>query len=307
MSMPQTAADAYELEISPRGPFQLSTSLGFLGCFGPACWTQRDDVYRGAHVIRGRALLLELRQSRRALHLRALGRDVCTDDVRAAAALVRRVFSLEKDPRPFQRRVQRTDPVVAQLLQRLGGLRPVLFSTPLEALCWAVLGQRIRMSQATQLKARLTGVLGPVVHADGETHQAFPSARELLRLNDARYASQLGLPEIKQRRLMALAERDDRGDFDVTRLSQLPVADARAWLERSEGIGPWASEFTLIRAVGRLDVLPEQEQRFHAALEFYYRGARARLGKGELAEAWRGFESWAAFLLRVAYQQDCGN
>ena len=297
---------AGELSLAPRGPFRLATSLRFLSCFGPACWTPQSEAYRAAHVIRGRALLFELNQAERVLRLRVLGPNVVGDDVRAAASMVQRMFALDLDPRPFLRRVQRTDAVLAQLVRRFEGLRPVLFSTPLEALCWAVLGQRIRMTQATALKARLTDALGPQVAVGGKTYQAFPSARELAKLQD-RDASELGLPVLKLRRLRALGERAERGDFEIHRLLDVPLPDAKAWLEKSEGIGPWASEFTLIRAVGRLDLLPEQEGRFRDAVDFYYRDARACVTAGELAKAWHGYESWAAFLLRVAYQQDCGN
>ena len=45
------------------------------------------------------------------------------------------------------------DRVVRALQRRFPGLRPVLFYTPYEAAAWAIIGQRIRMTQAATIKS----------------------------------------------------------------------------------------------------------------------------------------------------------
>lgn len=298
-----TSLEVPELTLEPAGDFQLDTALGFLGCFGPACWRPSADGYQAAHVIGGRALLLHVRQAGRALRVCVHGPHVTALDLAAARALVTRVFSLDVDPTGFVRHIERRDRVLADIVRRLDGLRPVLFSTPFEALCWAILGQRIRMSQATQLKARLTEQLGPKIEHRGQLFHAFPSPKALLALR-AQDAADLRLPALKLGRLQLLAERADAGHFDAHTLATLPLPAAKALLEASEGIGAWASEFTLIRAVGRRDLLPMRETRFWHAVKAYY-GTDV---PNELPlAAWSGFESWAAFWLRVAHQRDFGD
>src|SRR5271163_5341717 len=60
--------------------------------------------------------------------------------------------------RPFCPRQAR--PVIGALQRRFPGLRPVLFYTPYEAAAWTIISQRIRMTQAARVKARLADQLG---------------------------------------------------------------------------------------------------------------------------------------------------
>jgi DNA-3-methyladenine glycosylase II len=242
------------------------------------------------------------------LRLSLSGPNVEAGDLDAAESLVRRVFSLDVDGDAFYERVGGADPVLRGLQARFAGLRPVLFGSPFEALCWAVIGQRISIAQAARLKARLAERLGPAVTVAGERFQAFPAPEHLLALDAAADARDLGLPPVKIERLRGLGERGVRGDFDAARLLAMPTRDARAWLEQSPGIGPWASEFALIRGAGHPDLLPRGEQRLLRAVQRYYdlSAGPAFADVEALAVRWAGFRSWAAFLLRVALQADTG-
>ena len=290
-----------------RGPFSLQQALGFLNGFAPAAAAPQQVRYAAAHVVNGRARFVQLgEEPDGTLRLVARGPGPTPRDVEAAAALVRRMFSLDLDGDAFYERVGGADPVLGALQRRFAGLRPVLFGSPFEALCWAIIGQRIAISQAARLKARLAARFGPVVVADGESHQAFPGPEHLLALDPVADAGALGLPAVKLERLRGLAERGARGDFEAARLLALPAAEARAWLEESPGIGPWASEFALVRGAGHPDSLPRGERRLLIAVQRYYNLATEPTFAAveRLGEQWAGFRSWAAFLLRVALQAD---
>lgn len=293
--------------IEPRGPFSLGQALGFLNGFAPAGAAPQHAEYAAAHVVNDRALLVGLSQAPDGtLRLSVRGSDATPRDLDAAAALVRRVFSLNHDGAAFYDGAGRADPVLGTLQARFPGLRPVLFGSPFEALCWAVIGQRIGILQAARLKARLAARCGPTVTVDDQRFQAFPAGADLLALDPARDATALGLPALKIERLLGLAARDARGDFDAARLLAAPAAEARAWLEQSPGIGPWASEFTLIRGAGHPDLLPRGEWRLLLAVQRYY-GLTHEPPFDEverLAARWAGCRSWAAFLLRVALHAD---
>jgi DNA-3-methyladenine glycosylase II len=296
-----------DCSVQPRGPFSLQQALRFLNGFPPAGAAPQATRYAAAHAVNGRAVLIQLEQRPDGtLHLAARGPDVAPGDLEAAVTLARRVFALDLDGDAFYERVGRADPVLAALQQRFAGLRPVLFGSPFEALCWAIIGQRLAIPQAARRKARLAARFGPVVVVDGERHQAFPGPDDLLTPDLAAEAAALGLSAVKLERLRRLAERGARGDFEAARLLALPVAEARAWLEASPGIGPWASEFALIRGAGHPDLLPRGERRLLVAVQRYYGlPAEPTFATVErLGEQWAGFRSWAAFLLRVALQAD---
>ncbi len=107
---------------------------------------------------------------------------------------------------------------------------------------------------------------------------------------------------------MTQAARGARGDPDAERLLAMTPEAARVWLAESRGIGPWASEFALIRGAGHPDLVPRGERRLLAAVQRHY-GLEREPSVAELerlGERWAPYRSWAAFLLRVVAEQDGG-
>lgn len=265
--------------IAPRGPFSLAAALRFLDAFAPAGTAGQGDAYEAAHVVAGEPALVRVTEP-------DAGRLEVTPD--AAAPLVRRMLCLDWDGDAF---AALPDPVLGALRSRHPGLRPVLFGSPWEALCWSLIGHRISMAQAARLKDRVRDRLGPEV----EGKRAFPPPEALLG------AELPELPSTKAERLRALAGRGAAGELDAELLRGMEPDAARQWLERSPGIGPWSSAFVLIRGVGFPDLLPTAERRLAASVAAHYELA-APPDDAELAAiaaAWSPFRAWAAFLLRV--------
>jgi DNA-3-methyladenine glycosylase II len=68
------------------------------------------------------------------------------------------------------------------------------------------------------------------------------------------------------------------------------------------GIGQFGAELVLIRGCGAPDVLPKAERRVLAAAALAYGWEEPSVERfAEVAERWRPFRSWIAFLLRKAY------
>ncbi|MGP3946072.1 DNA-3-methyladenine glycosylase family protein [Streptomyces sp. 6N106] len=208
-----------------------------------------------------------------------------------------RILSLDVDGSGFPE-LAVTDPVVAGLMAEFPGLRPVCFHSPYEAAVWAVIGHRIRMTQAAAIKARLAERYGRRVQVAGRTLHAFPTPPVLRAIT-----SIPGLTEVKIERLHALAEAADAGELDAARLRAMPVDDALAALRTLPGIGPFSAELILIRGAAHPDVFPRHEPRLHAALATAYgldetvSGDIGRLAG--IADGWRPYRSWIGLLLRV--------
>jgi DNA-3-methyladenine glycosylase II len=141
------------------------------------------------------------------------------------------------------------------------GLRPVRFYSPYEAAAWAVIGHRIRMTQAAAVKARLAEQHGQRVHVAGQTLHAFPAPLALRVLTRVP-----GLTDVKVERLHALAEAAAAGELDAARLRAMSADDALAALRTLPGIGPFSAELILIRGAGHPDVFPRHERRLHASI-----------------------------------------
>jgi DNA-3-methyladenine glycosylase II len=293
-------------KLAANGPFSLEQALGYLAGFVPAALGPMDKSYRAAHVIAERPVLVEVSQETGGdLTLDLLGDEIDADDWTAAEKLVRRLFSLDWDGSVFYGRIGNDDPVLHEQQERFFGLRPVLFPSPWEALCWAILSQRVNLTQASNLRAKLAAV-GPTIEVDGREYSAFPSPQMLLEAEASGLLSQVVMTLGKMGRILNLAERGARGELDADRLLALGPEGAAASLRASPGIGPWATEFGLIRGIGFPDILPLLDRRTRQAIRYFYDFDHEPTDREieRVAEAWSGYRSWAVFLLRVGWQEN---
>ncbi|CAM5512632.1 MULTISPECIES: DNA-3-methyladenine glycosylase family protein [Streptomyces] len=212
-----------------------------------------------------------------------------------------RILSLDVDGSGFQG-LAVGDPVVSRLMAEYPGLRPVCFHSPYEAAVWAVIGQRMRRTQAAAIKARLAERYGQRVRVAGRDLHAFPTPpvlRSLTRIP--------GLPDEKVARLHALAEAAEAGELDAARLRAMPGDYALATLRALPGVGPFSAELILIRGAGHPDVFPRHERRLHASMANAYglgAGGSEDVGRlAAIADRWRPYRSWVALLLRVRAEQ----
>ncbi|MGW5390784.1 DNA-3-methyladenine glycosylase family protein [Streptomyces koyangensis] len=302
---------------TPKGPFSLAASIRFLEGFTPASYEQAaDGVLRmafpaddGVHVI-GCAVRQKETAGPTPAAVTAditvhhgdttLPADSGTGRHQAARAQLARILSLDVDGAGFPALAD-ADTVVAGLQADCPGLRPVCFHSPYEAAVRAVIGNRIRMSQAAAIKARLARDHGQAVRVAGEELHAFPAPDVLRRLDRVE-----GLSDIKLERLRALSEAALDGGLDAAILRGQPAESALTELRELPGIGPFSAELVLIRGAGHPDVFPTAEPRVHRAMATRYgldaatAGDPARLAG--IAAAWSPYRSWVALLLRTRAQ-----
>ncbi|WP_328603237.1 hypothetical protein OG943_24460 [Amycolatopsis sp. NBC_00345] len=210
-------------------------------------------------------------------------------------AQVSRMLSLDVDGSRFTGLGFR-DPVMAGLQARRAGLRPVLFSSPYEAGCWAVLAQGMRFSQAMRFRRRLAERYGKVVDVGGYRVLSFPAPGVIADL-----PFEPGLADFRTARLRAVAKAAAEGHLDSAELRAMPVADALERLREIPGIGQFSAEQILARGAGHPDLFPRADVRLHHAMREEY-GLLDSVGPADLellAGAWRPYRSWAALLLRV--------
>jgi DNA-3-methyladenine glycosylase II len=217
-----------------------------------------------------------------------------TDEPRLVRQQVERMLSLDVDATALPD-VLADDGIAGVLLKRAAGLRPVCFASPYEAACWAVLSQRIRMSQAARIRRRLCDELGHVVEIDGVSLSTFPRPECLLAAT-----SIPGVPEIKVQRLHAIAAAALDGRLDAATLRAAGPQQALADLQALPGIGPFGAELVLVRGAGEPDHFARSEGRLHAAMAAAYGVDAADVeALEEIAARWSPFRSWVGFLFRA--------
>ncbi|MFJ9787299.1 DNA-3-methyladenine glycosylase family protein [Amycolatopsis sp. NPDC101161] len=282
-------------EITVQGEFDLAAAARFLTGFAPA---GRPDAEPGALRV-AFPLDGEWTQVGAVLRQRSPG-EVAVEvhgppsSAEAVVAQVRRMCSLDVDGTGFGEVADR-DPVVSLLQGLHPGLRPVLFASPYEAACWAVLSHRIWMTQAVRLRRRLAERHGTEVEVGGSVLTSLPAPAVLAKLE---YLP--GLSGAKMQRLRAIAEAAADGLLDAASLRSMPADEALKQLQVLPGVGRFSAELILIRGAGHPDVFPRAETRLHEIMREAYHLPDAGVEElTAIAETWAPFRSWASFLFRV--------
>lgn len=288
------------IELAVRGPFDLTASSRFLEGFAPA---GRSDAAAEPGLLR-LAFAAEAGWTAVGAAVRQHGRTVTVEltgdigDRDAAVAQVERVLSLDVDGSGFLD-VGCRDPAIGEPQARYAGLRPVQFHSPYEAACWAIIGQRIRITQAATIKARLADELGEVVTVAGQQLSTFPAPHRL------QTATVRGLPEIKVDRLRGVAAAALDGRLDAAGLRALDSARALAELAEIPGIGPFSAQLILARGAGHPDLFPTAERRLHEEMTSTYALDHPSVDQlAAIAEAWRPYRTWVGLLLRTQREDD---
>ena len=144
--------------IEPRGPFDLTRSIGFLEAWPVTRRPADDAVLRFAfcaeHSWQPVGVRVAQREARLDIDVTGVGDDV--------PGQVARILSVDVDATVIAEIADR-DAVLARLVAAAPGLRPVCFWTPWEAACWAVFSQRTSMRTASAVKQRIATTLGTPV------------------------------------------------------------------------------------------------------------------------------------------------
>ena len=296
------AHEGHEVEIGTEGPFDFGHTLRFLETWTPATGTTEagsgtEIAYAFCSEVDGEPV--GVAASAASAGTTTGGMRVRTsrpvgDEVRAEIA---RQFSLDVDARGFAE-VGRRDPVIGELQAQRPGLRPVCFWSTWESAVWAVLVQRTSMVQAARAKNRMAHELGPTVSLGGRELQAFPSPARLLERR-----AEVEVPVVKRTWLCGLAEAALDGALDAAHLRELPGEEALAELRRLDGIGPFSAALVASRGAGHPDLFTSAEPRLAKRMDEAYGTGPSVKAATAVADGWRPFRSWCAFLVRSATEE----
>ena len=290
-----------EAVIEPRGPFSVASEARFIAGWPPAA---RPGAAAAGSEVRLGFLVddwsghagVVLRQDGDGPVRLTIEHSTAADDERVIAQAAR-IVSLDQDGEGYAALGAR-DEVVGQLQRASGHLRPVLFHSPYEAACWAVISARIRQAQAASVRDALCAEHGAGLDVGGERMLGFPAPERLLALDAVPR-----LADEKVRRLHGIARAALEGRLNRERLLAAGQERALAALRELRGIGPFWADGIYLRAVGPTDAVTLNEPRVRAKAAERY-GAPAVAEDDEaflaLAERWRPYRTWVSVLLRAA-------
>jgi DNA-3-methyladenine glycosylase II len=280
--------------LEPRGPFSFQAAARFWSGFTPAAHTG-IDAEGHLHM----AFPVEGSWTTAGVCLRDLDGTLTAEthgdvDAEAVGRQTTRMLSLDVDGDGFSE-IGARDAVVGDLQRRYPGLRPVCFYSTYEAAVWAILSQRVQMTQAARIKDRMREALGHDVSIHGHTMRAFPPPAALLELTSFQ-----GLFGSKVNSLHAIASASLAGDLEADQLRSQPAEEALRQLQTLPGIGPFGAELILLRGAGHPDYLTLHEPRFRRAAQIGYQLDQLPTDEElwSISDAWRPYRTWVTFLFR---------
>ncbi len=198
------------------------------------------------------------------------------------------------------------DPVLSGAIGHLRGLRLTRSESVYEAMVQAVAGQQISGAVARVIRDGLVTAYGAALEADGHVVHAFPRPETIAQAGaDALRA--LKLSARKAEYIIGISQRAVDGELDHERLDALSDEEVIAQLSAIRGVGRWTVQWVLMRALGRVDVLPAGDLALQRTIGELYFGGR-RLTEQELdafaAERWKPYRGLAtAYLFAHLRQQ----
>ncbi len=171
-----------------------------------------------------------------------------------AKLLVRKMLGLNVDLQPFYLLAENDD-VIKPLAAQFVGIKPPRFLSVFEALINSIACQQVSLDVGILVLNRLADNFGLKITDSGKTLYAFPRPEDLLDVPEESI-KKLGYSYQKVRFIKGLAYGVVSGDIDLKHLESAGNEQAVAYLSAIHGIGRWSAEYTLLRGLGRLDILP---------------------------------------------------
>ena len=219
-------------ELRPKGPYSLRLS-----------GRHASDATR---VVSAGTYRATIRVDDRLERVHALQRPdgviVVAADSNAGVDQVRFALGLDDDHSEFLRRFA-NDPLLAESVRQLRGLRPMRTGTVAQALLRAVAGQLIQASRARQIERTIVRATTPEL---GGLH-APPTCADLARYSPAELA-RLGLGARRAGALIRLCRT-----LELERLKGVPTAKIVSRLIRERGLGPWSVGIVCVEGLGRYE------------------------------------------------------
>lgn len=260
------------IDLIPDGPLDAPATLARYHLWGedPANRVAHDAFYRVLRLER-RLVPYEVRWHGPVDDARLTVRTARAQSARVRAEIVREVrciFGLDFDLPAFYR-LAKSDPVLAELIEPLYGLRPTLAPTALEMLVGAITAQQVNLTFAFALRARLIRRYGIAVTIAGQTVFAFPDAQTLARAPQrALRAMQFSGPKASY--IRGVAQAIASGTLNMETLASATDAEVIERLTAIRGLGRWSADWFLARCLGRGSVCPAGDLAVGKVFQQYY-------------------------------------
>ena len=231
----------------------------------------------------------------------ASNEEISTIEKKSAENVVRTVFNLDLDLKPFYKQIGHDEPL-RNAVQKLIGLKNPGTPTVFEALVDSAVEQQISLNVANSMETRIIKTFGDQLTLKGEVFYAFPTPQQLGSAS-VEQLRKCGLSSRKAEYIQEISRLVMKGKLDLEELKRCEDGTRIIGeLDRIRGIGVWTAEMTMLRGMQKLEALPADDLGLRRVISHYYRGD-ARLSGEEvrgISAKWGKWKGLAAFYLVMA-------
>jgi DNA-3-methyladenine glycosylase II len=183
--------------------------------------------------------------------------------------------------------LKKCDPVLADIIDRVGPFRMEYGPAEFSSLAEAILYQQLNGKAAATIFKRFAELAGDPLTPEG-----------ILKLTDEQLRG-VGLSRQKSLYLKDLAGKTASGLLDFSRLAELSDEEVIKHLVQVKGIGVWTAHMFLMFSLRRPDVLPTGDYGVQMAMKKHYRKRKLPKPKDmeRIARAWAPYRSIACWYL----------
>jgi DNA-3-methyladenine glycosylase II len=183
--------------------------------------------------------------------------------------------------------LKKSDPVLAEIIERVGAYRMNYDEPAFASLAEAIVYQQLHGKAAATIFRRVTDLAGLPLMPEG-----------ILKLTEAQLRG-AGLSKQKLSYLRDLAEKTRSGEVEFARFPELSDDEVIAQLTQIKGIGRWTADMFLMFSLRRPNVLPTGDLGIQMAIRKHYRKRKlpkpAQMEK--IAKVWEPYRSVACWYL----------
>lgn len=195
---------------------------------------------------------------------------------------------LPYDAEVARRHIGKADPVMRDIVKKVGPYAIEVRGVPYESLLRAILYQQLAGPAAAAIERRFLGLFGDRIP---ESHELAIMTDEALRV--------AGVSRQKAGYMRSLAEHFDNGRLTHRHLRKASDDEVIERVTEVKGIGRWTADMLLMFCLGRPDVLPVGDLGVRASMRSAYgldeMPTPAQME--EIAEPWRPYRSAATWYL----------
>ena len=199
---------------------------------------------------------------------------------------------LDRDMASAVAHLQRSDPVVARLIDHFGPYELHATRNAFQVMLETIVSQQLSTLAARAIYGRLAAAMG----------SRSPRPAALLALSDAELLA-CGLSRSKVQYVRNVARAFEEQGFSRRAFARMSDDEVAAALTSIKGVGDWSVHMFLIFALNRLDVFPVGDLGLRKAMAARYRIRRDANPRRyhRIAEAWRPYRTVGTLYLWRSY------